>query len=153
MGWAELNNCSGIHIESIIINVHSISDIYLKLCQVNRRISNNIEITLSCHHQLEKIGDSFLPDSNCHVKQSNHILQAFLDLSFLYARDRIVSLFLLSLLVSKTEENFPTWDLNIIFWTLLINWVYHMFYRTGLPHVFIWQVLLTAEVVLLITND
>ena len=153
MGWAELNNYSGIHIESIIINLYSITDIHSKFCQVNRTISNNIEITLSCHHQLEKVGDIFLPDTKCHVKQSNHILQAFLELSSLYGTNRIVSLFLLSLLVPKTEENFPTWDLNIIFWTLLINWVYHMFYRTGLPHVFICQVLWTAEVVLLITND
>ena len=65
---------------------------------------------------------------------SNHILQAFLEPSSRYRKDRVVSWFLLSLLVPKTEENFPTWDL-IIFWSLLINWDYYKFYRTGLPHV------------------
>ena len=33
--------------ESIIINFYSISDFYSKFCQVDRGISNNIEITLS----------------------------------------------------------------------------------------------------------
>ena len=42
--------------ESIIINLYSIIDFHSKFCQVNRGISNNIEITLSCHHQLEKEG-------------------------------------------------------------------------------------------------
>ena len=44
--WAELNNCSGICMESIIINLYSIIDFHSKFCQVNRGISNNIEITL-----------------------------------------------------------------------------------------------------------
>ena len=94
--------------ESKITNFYSIIDFHSKFCQVNRGISNNIETTLSCHHQLEKVGAVFLPDSKCHVKQLNHILQAFLEPSSLYARDRVVSSFLLSLLVPKTEENFPT---------------------------------------------
>ena len=67
--------------ESIIINLHSIIDFHSKFCLVKRGISNNIEITLSC--QLEKVG-AF---SKCHVKQSNNILQAFLELSSLYARN------------------------------------------------------------------
>ena len=54
--------------ESILIKFYSISDFYSKFCQVNRGISNNMEITLRCHHQLEKIG-AFLSDSKCHVKQ------------------------------------------------------------------------------------
>ena len=45
--WAELNNCSGIRMESIIINFYSIIDFHSKFCQFNRGISNNIEITLS----------------------------------------------------------------------------------------------------------
>ena len=45
-----------------------------------------LKIILSCHHQVEKAGD-FLPDSNCHGKQSNNILTAFLELSSLYARE------------------------------------------------------------------
>ena len=76
--------------KSIIINFYSIIDFHSKFCQVNRGISNNIEISQSCRNQLEKVG-AFLSDSKCHVKQSNHILQAFLELSSLYARDRIVS--------------------------------------------------------------
>ena len=45
--WAELNNCSGICMESIIINLYSIIDFHSKFCQVNRGISNDIEITLN----------------------------------------------------------------------------------------------------------
>ena len=52
--------------ESIITNFYSITDFHSKFCQNNRGISNDIEITPSCHHQLEKVGlFLFLPDSKC----------------------------------------------------------------------------------------
>ena len=133
--WAELNNWSGIRMESIIINFYSLIDFHSKFCQVNRGISDYIENYSAAATITWRRQGLFLPDSKCHGKQSNHILKVFLELSFLYAR--VVSWFLLSLLVPKTEENFPTCDLNVIFWTLLINWDYYKVCRAGLPHVFI----------------
>ena len=64
-----------------------------------------------------------------------------------------VSWFLVSLLCPKTEENFPPWDLNIIFWKLLINWDYDKFCRTGLPHVFIMTSTVDYRGSKLITHD
>ena len=43
--------------ESIFINLYSIIDFHSKFCQVNRGIGNSIEISLSCHHQMETVGD------------------------------------------------------------------------------------------------
>ena len=83
--WAELNNWSGM--QSIIINFYSITDsyfkffnfysitdFYFKFCQVDRRISNQIEN----YYELPPSAD-FLPDRKCFGKQSNIILKAFLE--------------------------------------------------------------------------
>ena len=68
-----------------------------------------------------------------HSLCSNNISKGFLEPSSLYAREFLDFFYL----CPKTEENFPPWDLNIVFWKLLINWDYDKFCRTGLQYVFI----------------
>ena len=120
--------------QSVIINFYSIIDFDFKFCQVNRGISNWIENYSQLPPSVgEGRGYFFLTVSSM---VSSQIIFEKLSWSWVPCTHKGVSWFLLSLLVPKTEEDFPPWDLNIIFWKLLINWEYDKFCRTGSPQFF-----------------
>ena len=124
--WAELNNCSGM--QRLVINFYSITDFYFKFCQVDRRISNQIEN----YYELPPSAD-FLPDRKCYGKQSNKILKAFLEpLAPCMQRSSLISfIFAYSKdwrKLSTLKHCFPKVINQLRLWQALQNWSPICFY-------------------------